>query len=172
MPDDPIQLRRQIRQWRQMAVIATTLFGLTAFSCIAFFAPEILELKESALQRQADIAELALGVQTCKTAEHLLDELQVDMAEIVASNMSTVDFTADVTADDLLAMVDCAATCVAEPRGDPLCDYEDDLTDLLMGVCALGWLQAGDLMFESESNYQGCKHELEAYQRVCTWAVL
>lgn len=163
MPDDPIELKLLVLHWRRLAVIATAFFGLATITSIAVFAPMILELEGSAQQTSADIARLALEAQTCQEAGHRLGELQVKMAKIEAESTSTRDYTAEVTADDLFAMVDCAASCVEEPRGDPLCGFEEDLTDLLMGVCALGWLQAGDLMHESESNYQGCKQELETY---------
>jgi len=123
----------------------------------------ISDLKASNEGIRADLAQLSLKAQECQLTKHEMSKIDAQLVELEAAQRATVDYTAKTTADQFLAMVDCSAACIEEPRGDPLCEQSEDLTDLMMGVCAMGWLQASDLMEESVINYQGCRRELERY---------
>lgn len=170
MPTDtdlPPQVRVAL-YYRRLAIIASALFVATAAGAVVAALVVLPDLKAAQKQTQADVtrlsqtqAQLSLKAQECQLARHELAEMEVQVTELEARR--TEDYTAKITADQFLAMVDCSAACVEEPRGDPLCDQSEDMTDLMMGVCALGWLQASDLMSESEGNYQSCRRELERY---------
>lgn len=111
------------------------------------------------VQLRNGIAELSADhvvVQEELAKEKLRNE--VLLAEIEVARASSRNLTADLTAERFLDALDAVYACGDEPT---CLGPTDEIADMLLLTCSLGWHQASELMTESEVNYENCQRELD-----------